>query len=294
MIRVVVIEGDSTTAQSLSELLVQSGEIEILGVVTNWVAGLQLCQELGPEAVFLDVEHLGDDAASLAAQLAELRQVPRLVFTAKDAVLAPEAFRVEAVDYLLKPFNSAEVSEAIYRLSAQVRPGEVGRLSSSPLSRPPSLRTMCPTETAVDLLPVNDTDRDQIRLLARHEIASVVRKGRRTWIHTVLQEFPTYYSLAYLVKWLGGGPFVQIGRHAVVNLFAVEKVCRSGTRLYRLKMRDRLETVITCSRSGAAQLTARLNRRRPGAAPELPMVCLRSKVSKRRAALNAKRELVNA
>ncbi|MBV8968967.1 MAG: response regulator, partial [Verrucomicrobia bacterium] len=104
MIRVVVIEGDSTAAQSLSELLVQSGKIEIVGVVTNWVAGLRLCQDLGPEAVFLDVEHLGDEAASLAAQLTELERVPRLVFTAKDAVLAPEAFRVEAVDYLLKPF----------------------------------------------------------------------------------------------------------------------------------------------------------------------------------------------
>jgi two-component system response regulator LytT len=294
MIRVVVVEGDSTIAQSLSALLLQSCEIEILGVVTNWTAGLQLCQDLDPEAVFLDVEHMGDEAGSLAAQMAELPRVPRLVFTAKDAVLAPEAFRVEAVDYLLKPFSLAEVAEAIYRLTAQLRPSEVGYLSSSPFSRPPCLKTTSPTEAAVDLLPVTDTDRDQIRLLARHEITSVLRKGRRTWIHTVLQEFPTYYSLAYLVNRLGGGPFVQIGRHAVVNLFAVEKVSRSGSRLYRLKMHDRLETVITCSRSGAAQLTAILNRRRPATTPELPMVCLGQQVSRRRAALNAGCELVNA
>jgi hypothetical protein len=47
-------------------------------------------------------------------------------------------------------------------------------------------------------------DRDQIRLLARREVAAVLRRERRTWVHTVREEFSTYYPLADLtpvVRW---------------------------------------------------------------------------------------------
>jgi hypothetical protein len=68
------------------------------------------------------------------------------------------------------------------------------------------------------LLPVTDVDRDQIRLLARREVVAVLRRERRTWVHTVREEFATYYPVADLLRWLGGDPFIQIGRHAAVNL----------------------------------------------------------------------------
>jgi hypothetical protein len=54
---------------------------------------------------------------------------------------------------------------------------------------------------AKELLPVKDVDRDQIRLLARREVAAVLRRDRRTWVHTVREEFATYYPLAELMQW---------------------------------------------------------------------------------------------
>jgi len=41
-----------------------------------------------------------------------------------------------------------------------------------------------------DLLPVKDVDRDQIRLLARREVVAVLRRDRRTWVHTVREDLP--------------------------------------------------------------------------------------------------------
>jgi DNA-binding LytR/AlgR family response regulator len=105
-------------------------------------------------------------------------------------------------------------------------------------------------------LPVKDVDRDRTRLLVRREIVAALRGDRRTWIHTVREEFATYYPLGDLIRWLGGEPFVQIGRHAVVNLQAVEHVTHYGDRLYRVRLRDRLGTEITASRTGAARLAA--------------------------------------
>ena len=64
------------------------------------------------------------------------------------------------------------------------------------------------------------------------------------------------------MQWLGSAPFIQIGRHAVVNLQAVERVTHYGDRLYRVRLRDRVGTEITASRTGAARLAAVLKTKR--------------------------------
>ena len=115
------------------------------------------------------------------------------------------------------------------------------------------------------MLPVKDVDRDKIRLLARYEIAAVLRHDRRTWVHTVREEFATYYPLGDLMRWLGGDPFIQVGRHAVVNLRAIDEINHYGDRLYRLRLRDRVGTEITASRTGAARLAIVLNKQRNSA-----------------------------
>jgi DNA-binding LytR/AlgR family response regulator len=68
--------------------------------------------------------------------------------------------------------------------------------------------------------------------------------------------------LADLTRWLGGDPFIQVGRHAVVNLRAIEQVNHYGDRLYRLRLRDRAGTEITASRTGGARLATVLKTQR--------------------------------
>jgi DNA-binding LytR/AlgR family response regulator len=168
------------------------------------------------------------------------------------------------VDYLLKPLDPEQVTEAVNRLVTYLRPFEVGSSSSSGghANRVPRPDKMGFPGMANELLPVKDVDRDQIRLLARREVAAVLRRERRTWLHTVREEFATYYPLANLMQWLGGAPFIQIGRHAVVNLQAIDHVTHYGDRLYRVRLRDRASTEITASRTGAARLAAVLNTKR--------------------------------
>jgi DNA-binding LytR/AlgR family response regulator len=260
MIRTVVIEDEPLAAQQMATLLDDAWQVEVIGTATDGAEGLCLCAQLRPDAVFLDINVSGKEGVSLATQLTTLEQPPRLVFTAGNAEHAADAFRLEAVDYLLKPLDPLQVAEAANRLLVHLRPFDFGSSLGSSSRRDAILipDKIGFTETAHGLLPVADADRDQIRLLARHEIVAVVRRERRTWIHTVLEEFATYYSLAELVDWLRGDPFIQVGRHAVVNLRAVERINRNGERLYRLRLRDRASTEITTSRTGAARLAALL------------------------------------
>jgi len=263
-IRAVIIEDEPLAAQYLAELLDETCQVEVVGSATESEAGLRLCAALRPDAVFVDINLPGKDGVSLAKQLAMLPQPPRLIFTTGIANRATDAFRLEAVDYLLKPLDPEQVSEAVNRLLAYMRPFEAG---SPPSSGDPATGVTTPgkmrfTGKASELLPVKDVDRDQIRLLARREVAAVLRQERRTWVHTVREEFATYYPLADLMRWLGGDPFIQVGRHAVVNLQAIEHVTHYGDRLYRVRLRDRVGTEITASRTGAARLAAVLKTKR--------------------------------
>jgi len=56
--------------------------------------------------------------------------------------------------------------------------------------------------------------------------------------------------LADLMRWLVGDPFIQIGRHAAVNLQAIEHVIHCGDRHYRVRLFDRVGTELTASRTG--------------------------------------------
>jgi DNA-binding LytR/AlgR family response regulator len=254
-----MIEAEQFAAKHLGALLNETCQVEIVGTATHGETAMRLCRELHPEAVFLDINLPGKDGVSLANQLKTLPQPPRLVFTTSDRNRAVDAFRLEAIDYLLKPLDPIHVLEAVNRLAAVLRPFNTETLGVPPSS--PSSKTRSSSKgkaravaTPAELLPVKDADSDKIRLLSRREIVAVLRKGRHTWIHTVREEFSTRYPLTLLVQWLGGRPFIQIGRQAIVNEQAVELITHHGDRLYRVQLRDRIGTVISASRKGATRL----------------------------------------
>jgi DNA-binding LytR/AlgR family response regulator len=255
-IRAVIIEDEPLAAQYLATLLDETCQVEVVGTATDSEQGLHLCAELRPDAAFVDINLPGKDGVSLATQLAMLPQPPRLVFTTGTATRATDAFRLEAVDYLLKPLDPTQVNESVNRLLAYLRPFEADSVSRSvnPSDEPKTDEKIQFAGPANELLPVKDTDRDRIRLLARREVAAVLRRDRRTWVHTVREEFATYYPVADIMTWLGSELFIQIARHAIVNLQAIEQVIHYGDRLYRVRLRDRANTEITASRTGAARL----------------------------------------
>src|SRR5262245_32144464 len=138
-IRADIIEGKPLAARYLAELLDETCQVEVVGSATESVAGLRPCAELRPDAVFVDINLPGNDGVSLATQLAMLPQPPRLVFTTGNANRATDAFRLEAVDYLLKPLDPDQVTEAVNRLLAYLRSFYPNRTAC--YSEPASCRT---------------------------------------------------------------------------------------------------------------------------------------------------------
>jgi two-component system LytT family response regulator/two-component system response regulator LytT len=79
-IRAVIIEEEPLASQYLAELLDGTCQVEVVGSATEGEAGLRLCAELRPDAVFVDINLPGKEGVAPATQLAMLPQPPRLIF----------------------------------------------------------------------------------------------------------------------------------------------------------------------------------------------------------------------
>jgi DNA-binding LytR/AlgR family response regulator len=252
MIHVAIVEDEPLAAHYLRALLLETGKVEVVGMAREGEIALQLCSEARPEAVFLDIRLPGQDGLALATHLARLPVPPLLVFTTGHAERAAEAFRVEAVDYLLKPLEPAQIRGAVTRLERRLAQHSDDTPCSSPQASDAVLGLV------EDRLPIRVGWEDTLRLLPKWEIVAALRHDRRTWIHTAQEEFATYYPLDALLRWLGSPPFLRVSREALINMRMVAEVLHYGDRLYQVRLCDRQKTLVEASRSGAAKLAALL------------------------------------
>ena len=251
MIRTLVVEDEPLAARFLEALLVKTGKVDVVGVARDGDWAITQCADLSPDAVFLDVLMPGRDGIQIAAELAHLSKPPLVVFTTGHSDRACEAFRLHAVDYLVKPLQFSQVWDAVCRLEGLIAPAidDGGRNVPQSHTGLPALEDRLPVKCLVD---------DMVMLIPRWEILAAICRDRRTWIHTAINEYPTYYTLSDLLTWLGNPPFVRVSRESVVNLQAVNEVAHFGDRLYQLRLRDRAGTCIDASRSGSACIAALL------------------------------------
>ncbi len=130
-IRALIVEDEPLAAEYLATLLDETLQVEVIATAADSETALRLCAELRPDAVFLDVNLPGKEGVSLAKQLAMLPHPPRLVFTTGMPARAVDAFRLDAVDYLLKPLDPDQIAVAVTRLLAHLRPFESGSVGGS-------------------------------------------------------------------------------------------------------------------------------------------------------------------
>jgi len=113
----VIIDDESGSRENLKLLLKNyCPSIDLVGMAANVPTGLAKIAALKPEVIFLDIEMPGQDGFEMLEQLPD-RYNYKVVFTTAYEAYAVKAFRVSAVDYLLKPININDLKHAIEKLN---------------------------------------------------------------------------------------------------------------------------------------------------------------------------------
>lgn len=109
---------DSPQARKLMRFMLEElkADIDLVGEAEQANEGLLLIKQIKPEVVFLDIEMPGKSGIQLAEQILAENINTNIVFTTAYNEYALKAFRLSAIDYLLKPINEIHLEEAIQKL----------------------------------------------------------------------------------------------------------------------------------------------------------------------------------
>src|SRR4051812_7625637 len=121
MIRTIIIDDEPSAVSVLTTLLQKhcKEDVELLASADSPEEGKILIGQLKPDLVFLDVEMPGMTGMDLVRSFTAPSF--RVVFVTAYDAYALDAFRVSAIDYLLKPIGSEDVIKVIQKIKNDVR-----------------------------------------------------------------------------------------------------------------------------------------------------------------------------
>lgn len=120
--RCIIVEDEPQSAERLKLLLDRfySSEVDVLGVVDNLLDFKLILEKISPELVFFDVQINDTDAFQMLQKLGHVNF--EVIFTTGYSEFAASAFRIDAVDYLLKPIDKTELGDALKKFRKRIQP----------------------------------------------------------------------------------------------------------------------------------------------------------------------------
>src|SRR5450755_574703 len=113
-----IVDDERLAREELKYLLDSAGGVEVIAQGENGIEAVHLIHTHHPDVVFLDVQMPGLDGFAVIQKLLEKNSggaMPQIIFATAFDQYAVRAFDVNAIDYLLKPFDRTRVFQAVER-----------------------------------------------------------------------------------------------------------------------------------------------------------------------------------
>lgn len=207
-IKILAVEDDPIYAESLT-LIVKDLGYELVGIVDNAVAALQLLEETTPDLLLMDIE-INDriSGIELAARITSNRRIPIIYVTAfKDKEVFDQAKLTSPKAYIIKPYDARSLQSAI----------ELAIFSS----HVPDLTVQQP-EAMGDTFYIKDNNR-MVKIRLR-DIQLVEVDEKYCFIITGQRRYVINMRLKDLLEKLPREDFIQVHRSFVVRKSAIEEV----------------------------------------------------------------------
>jgi two-component system, LytTR family, response regulator LytT len=234
----VVIDDEQLACDELSYLLNDFPDVEVIATGSNGLQGLELIQKLEPDIVFLDVHMPGLDGVGMVRRMREKGlDPPHIIFVTAYDQYAVEAFRLEAMDYLLKPVEKGRLAETIERVRRSVQEKRA--------PEPPAATR--PAAAPRTKLLVRAGSRNFI-VDANDVIYATIDNGLITLVTTNFDGQSNYRTIEDLQANLDRDLFWRVHRSYLVNINRIKEVVPWFKSSYQLRMDDKKHTEIPVSR----------------------------------------------
>ncbi len=231
-----IVDDEQLASEELKYLLKDFPEVEVVATGSNGLEAIDLHPEAGAGAGLLDVQMPGLDGLGVVRRLREQSiDLPHIVFLTAYDQYAVEAFRLEAMDYLLKPVDKARLAETIERARRAIQ--DRAKPEPEPARTGPQ---------RIKLL-VRNAARNFI-VDASDLIYATIDNGVITLVTATVEGQSNYRTLEELQASLDPALFWRAHRSFLVNVNRIREVVPWFKSSYQLRMDDKKNTEIPVSR----------------------------------------------
>ena len=267
ILTVIIVDDEPLARQELLYLLEKAGGVEVVAQGTNGIEAVDLIRSHEPDLVFLDVQMPGLDGFAVLKKLLDKKiRMPQVVFATAFDQYAVRAFEVNAVDYLLKPFDRGRVLKTIEKARARIAAPQE---SASESKLDALLKLM--EDQVQGQIPRTQSSRPQIgkvvvraqnrlMLVDQREICfASIDEGAISVVAAGVEGHSNCRTLEELIDQLDPETFWRAHRSFVVNIQHIREVVPWFKSSYQLRMDDAKKTEIPVSRSQTKRLRELFN-----------------------------------
>jgi two-component system, LytTR family, response regulator LytT len=253
-----IIDDEDLARAELRYLLERAGGVEILAEGSNGIEGVQLIRTHKPDIVFLDVQMPGLDGFAIIKKLLEKDKnirLPQIIFATAFDQYAVRAFEVNAVDYLLKPFDLARLQKTLekaHQRAAERENGNDAKLDAL-------LKMVSePQRRSTGKIVVRTQNR--LLLIDQKDVCyASIEDGTISVATPTLEGTSNCRTLEELMEQLDVDSFWRAHRSFIVNVEHIREVVPWFKSSYQLKMDDRNKKDIPVSRAQTKRLRELFN-----------------------------------
>ena len=245
----VIVDDEQLARDELAYLLKSVGDVDVVAQGKNGVEAVNLIREHAPDLVFLDVQMPGLDGFGVIKRLVDKKvPLPQIVFATAYDQYAVKAFEVNAVDYLLKPFDKKRVAQSVQRVRKKL---------SSDLAPADKL------DTLVKMLESQKPAASKVVLKFGGRLFLVDQKdicyasiedGVITVVTTAVEGQSNCRTLEELLDSLDANLFWRVHRSYLVNVNRIKEVVPWFKSSYQLRMDDKKQSEVPVSRAQTKRL----------------------------------------
>jgi len=242
MMRVLIVDDEAPARDKLRRWLAEQPDVALVGECSDGLEAAASITTLQPDTVFLDIQMPGMSGLEVAAQL-EPALAPLLVFVTAYDEHAIKAFDLNAVDYLLKPYDKDRLLKTLARLR-----GRRGDANGAPAIHTARAQTGSSERL---LVPKGE----ELQLIDASSIHWIEADDNYVHVHTAQTRYMLRRTLSDLLVQLGER-FTRIHKSAAVNIAEVKSLSPLFKGDHEVHMRS--GAVLRLSRRFKDELFARM------------------------------------
>jgi DNA-binding LytR/AlgR family response regulator len=245
--KTLIIEDEEPAAGRLKKLLKEiDPSIEVLDVIVSVKSAVEWIQQHPmPDLILLDI-HLADGQSFEIFKQVEIT-APVIFITAYDEY-AIRAFKVNSIDYLLKPIKKDELQDALKKFHS------LHSVKSKPVNDFSKLLETLKTPKAEYKKRFIIRYGDHIKAIQVKEIAYFFTEEKINFLRTVDNKtYPVDFNLDKLETMLDPAVFFRINRQFIISIHAIEEMFAFSKSRVKVKLKPSTEedTIVSTERSSS-------------------------------------------